>query len=57
MAAEELHDGSLAAAGIAQVRYAGLHARSDPVRRAAMASFLQRRMEVLVVNGITAPPA
>lgn len=47
----------LAAAGIAQGKSAGLYAPSDPVRRAAMASFLQRTMEVLVVNGITAPPA
>lgn len=44
----------LAAAGIAQGKSAGLYAPSDPVRRAAMASFPQRRMEVLVANGITA---
>jgi hypothetical protein len=47
----------LAAAGIAQGRSAGLYAPSAPVRRAAMASFLQRTMEVLVANGTTAPPA
>lgn len=47
----------LAAAGIAQGRSAGLYGPSAPVRRAAMASFMQRTMELLVANGTTAPPA
>jgi hypothetical protein len=53
------HEGAinrLAAAGIVQGTSAGLYAPSAPVRRAAMASFLQRTMEVLVANGATAPP-
>jgi hypothetical protein len=46
----------LAAAGIARGRSPGLYAPNAPVRRAAMASFLQRTTEVLVTAGRTAPP-
>ena len=54
------HEGAinrLAAAGIVQGTSAGLYAPSAPVRRAAMASFLQRTMELLVAGGVTSPPA
>jgi hypothetical protein len=47
----------LARAGVVQGRSPGLYAPRAPVRRAAMASFLQRTMEVLVAAGITAPPS
>lgn len=46
----------LAATGIAQGRWPGLYAPVAPVKRAAMTSFLQRTMEVLVADGTTAPP-
>lgn len=46
----------LAAAGVAQGRSPGLYGPQAAVRRGAMASFLQRTMELLVAAGTTAPP-
>lgn len=46
----------LAAAGVAQGRSPGMYAPRAPVRRGAMASFLQRTMELLVAAGLTTPP-
>ncbi|CAN5917934.1 hypothetical protein BH23ACT10_BH23ACT10_24410 [soil metagenome] len=46
----------LAAAGIAQGRSPGLFGPRRAVRRGAMASFLQRTMEVLAAGGTTRPP-
>lgn len=46
----------LAAAGIAQGRSPGLFGPRRAVRRGAMASFIQRTMEVLVAGGTTRPP-
>lgn len=46
----------LARAGIAQGRSPGLFAPGGAVRRGAMASFLLRTVEVLAVDGTTAPP-
>jgi hypothetical protein len=47
----------LAGAGIAQGSSPGLYRPDAPVRRGAMASFLQRTMELLVAAGTTAPPS
>jgi Phosphodiester glycosidase/S-layer homology domain len=47
----------LARAGIVQGRSPGLYAPRAPVRGGAMASFLQRTMEVLVAAGLTTPPS
>ncbi|HSK96064.1 MAG TPA: phosphodiester glycosidase family protein, partial [Euzebyales bacterium] len=55
--AHEVAINRLVRAGIVQGRSPGLYAPRAPVRRGAMASFLQRTMEVLVAAGITAPPA
>jgi hypothetical protein len=46
----------LAEAGIVQGKSPGLYAPRAPVRRSAMASFLQRTMDVLVAAGTTTPP-
>jgi hypothetical protein len=46
----------LARAGIAQGSSPGLYRPNAPVQRGAMASFLQRTMELLVAAGTTAPP-
>lgn len=46
----------LARAGIAQGRSPGLFGPSGEVSRAAMASFVQRTMEVLCAGGTTSPP-
>jgi hypothetical protein len=46
----------LAAAGVAQGRSPGLFGPRRAVRRGAMASFLQRTMEVLAADGTTRPP-
>jgi Phosphodiester glycosidase/S-layer homology domain len=47
---------TLARAGIVQGTSPGLYAPGAPVRRGAMASFLQRTMELLVASGTTRPP-
>jgi hypothetical protein len=46
----------LARAGIVQGRSPGLYAPDAPVERAAMASFLQRTVEVFAAAGMTRPP-
>ncbi len=53
------HEGAinrLAKAGIVQGRSPGLFGPRRAVRRGAMASFLQRTMEVLAADGTTRPP-
>lgn len=47
----------LARAGIAQGSSPGFYGPNAPVHRGAMASFLQRTMELLVAAGTTTPPS